>query len=139
MDEMDLLEGYIEARERRDAAQAAYKAREEALLQWMEANRRKSVKIDDGREVFTATYTRQHRSDIDEKGLKKALTAPIYYKYTKRVLDKKLLDGAVADGSVSPMTVARFVTEKPSAPFIKFTINKSKPPVVEDDDVNRDE
>lgn len=120
-DYYDLLESYIERRIMRDMAERAFRQSEEKLVAWMEEHRRKSVRLDDGEHIFSATYKQATRTEINEQGLRKALGAPTYDKYTVRALDKKALDKAITDGEISSMTVAPFVTRTTGNPYLQYT------------------
>lgn len=71
--------------------------------------------------VSTVTYVQTKRYTVDEKGLRRALTAKVYDKYTVKTLDKKALEAALDTGELDPLTVSRFVTEIENRPYLRFT------------------
>lgn len=87
----------------------------------MERNQRKNLNLDHGNTTGKVTYTKQTRVVIDEAGLRRALTAKVYDKFTTRVLDRKAMEKAMEAGEINPVTVAKFIKIVESAPFIKYT------------------
>ena len=112
---------YLEAKTELDQAQSRYEELRDRLVKQMEADQRKYYRwVEDG-VVHKLTYVVQHSTLIDEPGLRKALTAKVYDRYTKRVLDRKAMELAMDTGSVDPITVSRFVSQVPKRPFLSYT------------------
>jgi hypothetical protein len=88
------------------------------LMKQMEADQRKSYKWTADGMSHSVSYTQGHTTVIDERGLRKALTAKVFDKYTKKVLDRKAMEQAMDAGSIDPITVSRFVTLKPNKPHL---------------------
>jgi hypothetical protein len=91
-------------------------------LDFMEDHQRKTIAVVKDGKQFTATYTQRNTNKIDEKGLRKALSARVYDQYTKKVLDRKKLEVALSDGEVDPTVVARFVEQVPGARFLTYRV-----------------
>lgn len=72
------------------------------------------------------TYVQAETTQIDEKGLRRALTAKVFDKFTVKKLDRKAMEAAMDSGEVDPMVVARFVSAKPNSPFIRYTEKDSE-------------
>lgn len=87
----------------------------------MEQRQQKTYSWSDGERVKKITFVQRETPEIDEKGLRRALTAKVYDKYTVKKLDRKSLENAMDTGAVDPMTVSRFVTMKSSKPYLKFS------------------
>ena len=117
-----VLQEYLDAKKAHDLAGQRLKQAEAALLVRMQEKHQKSYKHTqpDG-STTTVTYVQRNTVEIDEKGLRRALTAKVFDKYTVKKLDRKAMEAAMDTGAVDPMTVARFVTEKPSQPYLKYT------------------
>lgn len=70
---------------------------------------------------YTTTVTSKPTYHFNEAGLRKALTAPVYDKYTVRKLDTKKLKEAVEQGDLDSALVAQYTESSYSDPFIKLT------------------
>lgn len=92
-----------------------------ALLEQMEEKHQKSYKWNKGGLTRTVTYVKGERSVIDEKGLRKALTAKVYDKFTEKKLIRRKLEEAMNNGEVDPMVVAQHVTTTPTAGYLRYT------------------
>ena len=122
MTELDpLLFDYMNARRARDAYQIKLDEAQARLMKQMEADQRKSYRWTDADSAFTVSYVQAHTTVIDEKGLRRALRAKVFDKYTKKVLDRKAMEKAMDSGEVDPVTVSRFVTLKPNKPHLSVT------------------
>ena len=115
-----LVDDYLEARAERDKAQARLDELGERLTKQMEADQRKSYRWDADGARHTLTYVRSHTTQIDERGLRKALRAKVFDRYTKRVLDRKKMEDAMGTGAVDPVTVSQFVSQKPQRPYLEY-------------------
>ena len=98
----------------------------EVLIKQMVADQRKSYRWRVGNELSTLTFVQQRQTFIDEPGLRKALTAKVFDRYTKRVLDRKRMEEAMDIGEVDPVTVSRFVTQRPKKPFLTYTVKEAE-------------
>ena len=115
MTELDpLLFDYMAARRARDEAQDRLDEAQTLLMKQMESDQRKSYRWETDDRKFSVSYTQSHTTVIDEKGLRRALKATVFDKYTKKVLDRKAMEAAMDAGLIDPVTVSRFVTLKPS-------------------------
>lgn len=122
MTEMDpLLADYMQARRARDRAQVDLDEAQRLLMKQMESDQRKSYRWVDHGHRYSVSYTQGHTTVIDEKGLRRALTAKVFDRYTKKVLDRKAMEAAMDAGAVDPVTVSRFVTLQPRTPHISMT------------------
>ena len=125
-DQADLLAEYIEARANADRAQQHLKACADRLTQYMEEHHTKSLTLSMGEQVLhKVTYVQNERSVIDEKGLRKALTAKVFDRYTTKTLNRSALEAAMTTGEVDPMIVSKFVEFKKSSPFLKHTVKEN--------------
>jgi hypothetical protein len=122
MTQPDLLVAqYLNAKTEYDKAKAHYEDLQAQVTKQMEADHRKRYKWNQQGKVCTLTFVQQHQTDIDEPGLRKALTAKVFDRYTKRVLDRKAMELAMDTGEVDPVTVSRFVATRPKKPFLTYT------------------
>ena len=115
-----LLADWMNARRARDDAQAALDMAQERLLKQMEADQRKSYRWTADGLSHAVTYVAKGATVIDEKGLRKALTAKVYDQYTVKKLDRRAMEKAMDEGAIDPVTVSRFVTIKPSRPYLEL-------------------
>lgn len=113
-----LVGDYLIARQKRDQAQLELDEISSRLMKQMEADQRKSYRWETADWKYSVTYTQGHTTVIDEKGLRRALRAPVFDKYTKKVLDRKAMEAAMDAGVIDPVTVSRFVTLKPNKPHL---------------------
>ena len=67
------------------------------------------------------TFVQRETYEIDEKGLKKELTAKVFNRFTSPKLDRKKLEAAMNEGAVDTMLVAKHTKTKQSEPYLKFT------------------
>jgi hypothetical protein len=121
MDTPDPLVGeYLQARVERDKAQAKYDEVSTRLMKQMEADQRKSYRWQADGRAFGVTYVQAHTTVIDERGLRRALRAKTFDKYTKRVLDRKAMEAAMDSGEVDPVIVRQYVTLQPNKPHLSL-------------------
>lgn len=119
METPDPLVGeYLQARVERDQAQAKFDEIQARLMKQMEADQRKSYRWQADGRAFAVTYVQAHTTQIDEKGLRKALTAKVFDQYTIRKLDRRAMEKAMDAGAIDPVTVSRFVTQSPNKPHL---------------------
>ena len=81
-------------------------------------------KSDDEIFITKVTIVRPTSIEIDEEGLKKAITASQWKAITTLSLDKKKLEDHVARGKIDIDIVAKNSTEKPKKPYLKITHSK---------------
>jgi len=86
----------------------------------MAKHQRKNLTLSSEGKKFSATYTQRTTNQINESGLRKALTAKVYDKFTVKKLDKKALEQAMSDGVVDPHVVARFVELVPGKTYVTY-------------------
>lgn len=115
------VQEWLSARADYEYYKQRYEDLTEALTKQMEADQRKTFKWNQGGVVKVLTYVQQHQTDIDEPGLRKALTAKVFDRYTVRKLDRKRMEQAMDTGEVDPITVSRFVTQRPKKPYLTYT------------------
>lgn len=70
----------------------------------------------------SVTYVTRETVHVDEKGLRRALRAKVYDRYTKKVLDKAAMEKAMEAGDVDPMLVAKYCQPVVSKPYLKYTV-----------------
>jgi hypothetical protein len=87
----------------------------------MEDKHQKSYKWAHNGKQRTVTYVRSDRVEIDEKALRKALTAKVYDKFTVKKLDRKRMEAAMSAGEIDPMVVSQYITSKPGMPYLKYS------------------
>lgn len=92
----------------------------------MAENQTKTMALEDDNQRVSITYTQRENVTIDEKGLRKALTAKVYDKYTVKKLDRKAMERAMDDGAVDPMVVGKYVTVSKSTPYLTVRVNEIK-------------
>lgn len=115
--EQTLIEAYLEAKQAADLAKQRVEEIGDRLIAQMEQSQTKTYTTDDAK----LTYVRVGRPIIDEKGLRKALTAKVFDKYTTKTLNKKAMEDAMETGEVDPVIVSKFVTTKYNKPFLKVS------------------
>lgn len=117
----DLVADYLAARTERDRAQNRLDDIQALLVKQMEADQRKNFTWNVNGVIRRLTYVQQHITDIDEPGLRRALKAKVFDRFTKRVLDRKAMELAMDTGEVDKVVVSRFVTQRPKKPFLTYT------------------
>lgn len=116
----ELVSEYLMRRAERDQAQQRLDEVQSQLIKQMETDQRKSYRWQSHGHSYAVTYVQKGATVIDEKGLRKALTAKVFDRYTKRVLDKRAMEVAMDSGDVDPVTVSRYVSIKPSRPYLEY-------------------
>lgn len=119
--ENTILNNYLAAKSAFDQAKRHLEVQQQQLVDDMKEHQVKNLKISDHGVVRSVTFVQKETPQIDEKGLRKALTAKVYDRFTKKTLDRKALESAMDTGAVDPMVVSRFVSMKPSAPYLHYT------------------
>ncbi len=122
-DERDLLAEYIAARRTYEQAENHLKKLSQELADDMAQRHRKSFSLTDfdSGVTHTVTFVQAERFAVDEKGLRKALTAKVYDKYTVKKLDRKALEEAMGKGEIDPMVVAKYVDSSKGAPYLRYS------------------
>jgi hypothetical protein len=90
----------------------------------MERKQRKTVTDTLDGHTFSATYTQRTTTQINEEGLRKAMGARVFNKYTIRKLDRKALEKAMGDGVVDPTLVAQYVEQVPGKTFLTYRVKE---------------
>lgn len=120
-EDQDLFGEYVAAKQAVDQAQNHLKKVQKQLIDQMGAKHQKSWSITKDGEQHTVTYVQSNSVVIDTKALRRALTAKVYDKYTTKELNKDALEEAMSQGMVDPMVVAKYVSEKPGNPYLRYT------------------
>jgi len=116
-----LLREYIDAKKALDLAQNRLKKAQAVLLDQMAHDHQKSYRWTKEGRTYGVTYVRAERVEVDEKALRKALTAKVFDKYTVRKLDRKAMEAAIDTGDIDPMVVAKHVLTKPGEPYLRYS------------------
>jgi len=103
-----------------DRAIRALEDAEAKLLGLMESKQIKTATQQYDGIKFSATYTQRTTHQINEQGLRKALGARAFDKFTVKKLDRKALEQAMSNGDVDPMVVAKFVDQVPGKTFLTY-------------------
>lgn len=120
------LEGYVAAKADADQALRRLEDAEAKLLALLEAKHRKSATVKLDGLKFSATYTQRTTNTINEEGLRKALTARVFDRFTVKKLDRKALEKAMTDGEVDPVVVAQFVEQVPGKAYLTYRVKEDK-------------
>lgn len=121
-----VLDEYLAARKAADSANQRLKDAQEKLTAHMAEHQTKTMAVEEDNQRVSITYTQRENVTIDEKGLRKALTAKVYDKYTVKKLDRKAMERAMDDGAVDPMLVGKYVTVSTSTPYLTVRVNEIK-------------
>jgi hypothetical protein len=116
-----LVAEYLQAKAAVDQAQRRLDELTELLVEKMRAEQRKSFSWTGDGYDHRLTFVQKSTPLIDEPGLRKALTAKVFDRFTVRKLDRKRLEEAMGQGTIDPVTVAKFVTMKPSRPYLTYS------------------
>lgn len=121
-----LVDDYLAAKVRYENAKADYEELQARLVKQMEADQRKSFRWTEDGTRYNLTYVQGHTTLIDEAGLRRAMTAKVFDRYTKRVLDRPKMEAALDSGAVDKKLVARFVTLRPNKPHLAYKATEVK-------------
>lgn len=114
-----------------EATERHTKAQQEVLTILASAGIKSStVGIGDVR--FKVTSVQTETLTINEPGLRKALTAPVFDKLCNLKLDRTKLEIAIADGRVDPVVVASHTTKTLRKPFVKISLVQGVEPNADD-------
>ena len=120
-EESDLLDEYIAARRNFEAAERHFKIKQEELANQMAAAHQKSMTYTKNGRIFGVTFVQRSTYELDEKGLRKALTAKVYDRFTEKKLNRKALEEAMSRQEIDPMVVSKYVEEKKGSPYLRYT------------------
>jgi len=115
------LREYLAAKSAFDQAERHLKIKQAELLAQMQADHAKTLTFHGDGTTKQVTYVSRKTYTVDEKGLRRALTAKVFDRYTEKRLNRKALEDAMDRGEVDPVVVARFVSEAESKPYLKYT------------------
>jgi prolyl-tRNA editing enzyme YbaK/EbsC (Cys-tRNA(Pro) deacylase) len=119
--QVDEFAEYLLAKADADRAQRRLTIAEQALKDLMAATHAKTLTLDTGDIKHRVTYVTRETHKIDEKGLRKALRARVFDRFTERRLVRSRLEAAMASGEVDPMLVSKYVETVQSAPYLRYT------------------
>lgn len=110
------------AQEHLDEVEEIYRQNQAEVLTIMSQHGIKTsvVVMEDAK--FRVTSVQGERLDIDETGLRKALTAPIFDKLCDLKLNRTKLEVAIAEGRVDPVVVATHTSKHLNKPYPKLTV-----------------
>lgn len=108
------------ARQNKIQVEDKIKEIETELIHRMEASSRKSASDGSTR----VTYVRPTKVKIDEAGLRKALGAKVYDRFTVAKLDQKKLEAALEKEEIEAEKVSPYVTEVVGTPYLRVTESK---------------
>lgn len=100
-----------------ESATEAYEEAQAAFVKDLQAEGRKTIQ--DG--TLKVTLVERSIPKYDEKGLAKALGAPLWNKITKKTLDKVKLEKAVDEGEIDINVVAQHTTVTWAKPHLRFS------------------
>lgn len=92
----------------------------------MQFDQVKSTSMQVGNEIVKATYVAPVRVKIDEKGLRKALTARVYDKFTVKTLDRKKMEEAMERDEIDARVVAKYVTPQEVTPSLRVSAHATE-------------
>ena len=98
----ELVADFLIARGHYEKAKMDLEDAQTRLMKQMEADQRKSFRWTTDGVNRNITFVQQQMTIIDEPGLRKALTAKVFDRYTKRVLDRAAMERAMDDGEDRP-------------------------------------
>lgn len=84
----------------------------------MEADQRKTFHWSVNGVPHTLTYVAGKTTYVDEVGLRKALGARAFDRYTVRKLDRRAMEQAIDNFEVDRYVVAKFVSTKPKKAYL---------------------
>jgi hypothetical protein len=117
----ELVREYLIARAAMDKAQAQLEEAAARLRKQMESDQRKSFRWEKDGIRRSISYVQQYTINVDEPGLRRALRAKTYDRYTKRVLDRRAMEKAMDSGEVDPVVVSRFTSRIAKKPFLTYS------------------
>lgn len=79
-----------------------------------------TVELDDAK--YKVTSVTGERLSIDEPGLRKALSAPVFDKLCQLKLDRTKLELALAEGRIDPLVVAQHTSHLQNRPHVRLTL-----------------
>ena len=105
-----------------DEAEEANRQIQAEIMSLMAAHGVKTgtVALDDAR--YRVTTVQNERLNIDEPGLRKALSAPVFDKLCLLKLDRTKLELAIAEGRIDPIVVASHTSHQQNRPYVKLSL-----------------
>lgn len=97
---------------------------EQVLLKELEARKQKTLTYSTDRVKFSVTYTQRDGAKINEQGLRRALTAKVFDKFTVKKLDRKALVKAMEEGEIDPRVVAQYVEDVPGKVYLTYRVKE---------------
>lgn len=91
------------------------------MIELMEREKVKTVKVVEGDQQIRFTYVTKEVTKIDEKGLRKELTARVFDKFTEKKLSRSKLEAAMQNGTIDPMIVSKHVEIGTGQPYLRIT------------------
>jgi hypothetical protein len=91
------------------------------MIKQMQDTKTKTVTVVDGEQQIRFTYVSKEVTKIDEKGLRKELTARVFDKFTDKKLNRSKLEAAMQSGAVDPMIVSKHVEIAEGQPYLRIT------------------
>lgn len=117
----EAVQQYRVARSNLDYAKQVLEKAESDLLNTMAEGQHKSFTINQGDRQSKVTYVQTETVRVNEAGLRKALGARTFNKYTVRKVDKTKLEDGIARGELDGNIVSEYCEIKKSKPYIRYT------------------
>ena len=114
------IQDYQAAKQNAEIAQQELEEAKHLLIYTLEKAGRKSYTFGQTRATVVVSET----TSFDEPGLKKALGARLFNKFTTAKLDKKKLEAAMENNEVDKVVVSQYATIQQSQPFIRLSTVK---------------
>jgi hypothetical protein len=108
-------------KDEKTALDARLSAAQERLVALMLADGRKSVHVGDGQHGYRATLVESKTLEVNEPGLRKALSAPVFDRLCDLRLNRRKLEKAVAEELIDARVVAIYTSEVPKTPYVRFS------------------
>lgn len=128
MNVTEALNQYRIARINMDYAKGQLELCEKDLVEAMAAVHQKSATLRTGETQIKVTYVQNSTVKVNEEGLRKALGARVFNKYTVRKIDKNKLETGIATGEVDGVVVSQYCEIKSSKPYIRYTEGAASEP-----------
>ena len=122
----NLLREYVQTQKTIAQAQNHLKDLRSQIIEFMTEHSSKTLSLTRDGITHRLTYVKNTRFVVNEQGLRKALTAKVYDKYTDKKLNRKLLEEAMEKGEIDPKAVLPYVEEKPGEPYLRYTEAEAK-------------
>lgn len=109
----------------KDKAEQRLKDAREALAQGLAAAGQKSTTAVIGNTRHSFSIGSRRTLKIDETGLRKALGARVFNKFTVRKLDRKKFEHAVDTGEIDPLMVSQYIAVDESDQFVTHRVKEA--------------